>query len=257
MIDTKDIRNFIYIACQGFFLTAVVALFLNWLVTKFIKFHSARRTEGKQREITSSYTEQCKTQESDWKQQLQRQYETQAESYKERVLLPREESKRKKKEEEFLKFSGPSWKGQGHALGGESVLSAAPEGPSASAGQTAAQHRRVLEDINQQVADAAAHAAAVARRPKKVITLPEEPDSNDADTITIIFRTPIGTICQRRFNASDQVQVLLDFITVEGFSQRTYTVATSYPRRVLQDPQACLRDFKFQKKVVLNIEERD
>lgn len=41
--------------------------------------------------------------------------------------------------------------------------SADPEG--SSAGQRAAQHRRVLEDINQQVA---ATAAAASRRPKKV-----------------------------------------------------------------------------------------
>ena len=44
----------------------------------------------------------------------------QAESYKERILEPREEAKKTKKEEEFRKFLGPAWKGKGTALGGVS-----------------------------------------------------------------------------------------------------------------------------------------
>ena len=44
----------------------------------------------------------------------------QAESYKERILEPREEAKKTKKEEEFRKFLGPAWKGKGTILGGVS-----------------------------------------------------------------------------------------------------------------------------------------
>ena len=44
----------------------------------------------------------------------------QAESYKERILEPREEAKKTKKEEEFRKFLGPAWKGKGTTLGGVS-----------------------------------------------------------------------------------------------------------------------------------------
>lgn len=41
----------------------------------------------------------------------------QTESYKTRILIPREEKKEKMKEEEFLRFQGPAWKGEGHELG--------------------------------------------------------------------------------------------------------------------------------------------
>ena len=45
-----------------------------------------------------------------------------AESYKERILNPREEVRKAKKEEEFQRFLGPAWKGKGAALGGVSYI---------------------------------------------------------------------------------------------------------------------------------------
>ena len=47
----------------------------------------------------------------------------QADSYRERILIPRDEAKKKKKEEEFLRFMGPAWKGKGDKLGGVSLVS--------------------------------------------------------------------------------------------------------------------------------------
>lgn len=41
----------------------------------------------------------------------------QASSYKERILKPKEDAKKKQKEEEYYKFMGPAWKGQGKGLG--------------------------------------------------------------------------------------------------------------------------------------------
>ena len=41
----------------------------------------------------------------------------QAEAYKKKILIPREEAKKRQKEEEFYRFLGPAWKGKGEALG--------------------------------------------------------------------------------------------------------------------------------------------
>jgi len=41
----------------------------------------------------------------------------QTEDFKERILIPREEEKLRKKSELLDRFSGPAWKGKGYATG--------------------------------------------------------------------------------------------------------------------------------------------
>lgn len=52
-----------------------------------------------------------------YKEKIQEEHLKKTESYKTRILIPREEKKEKMKEEEFLRFQGPAWKGEGHELG--------------------------------------------------------------------------------------------------------------------------------------------
>lgn len=40
----------------------------------------------------------------------------QAKEYEERIIKPREEKKQRQKEDAYNRFSGPAWKGEGHAL---------------------------------------------------------------------------------------------------------------------------------------------
>ncbi|CAG5129765.1 unnamed protein product, partial [Candidula unifasciata] len=124
-------------------------------------------------------------------------------------------------------------------------------------GRRAARKRKVLEQINETFAAEVAAATTARQKPKRVIKLPDEPDVSEDGVITISLRTPIGTICQRRFYNCDTIQCLLDYITTQGFSQTRYTVSTSYPRTLLENPCNSFSDYNFGKRVTLNIEEKD
>lgn len=51
-------------------------------------------------------------------------------------------------------------------------------------------------------------------------------------------------------------QVLLDFMTMSGFSQKFNTLCTSFPRRdISHDRAVTLQQLNFHKRVILNIEE--
>ena len=62
--------------------------------------------------------------------------------------------------------------------------------------------------------------------------LPSEPavDHSDPST-TIRFRLPGGKISTRRFLADNQLQVLLDFLLVEGYATEEFKVLSSWPRQ--------------------------
>ena len=49
--------------------------------------------------------------------ELQKKYNEKAQDYSERIAIPREEEKLRKRIEKCERFSGPAWKGEGHLLG--------------------------------------------------------------------------------------------------------------------------------------------
>lgn len=249
-----DNQTILKVAFQFFFLFAVFSLLLSWILPKLGKILASWKTSG--HATKKNVEEQFKAQEVVNRQKIQEQYDSRAAEYNKNILLPRDVEKRRKKEEEFLRFLGPAWKGNGFLLGGED------SGPnieeiSLPEGRRAAQRRIVREDINHEVVAAAEAAANYKTKPKRVITLPEEPDPDEQGVITVLLRTTIGTTCTRRFYSTHKIQCLLDFITTQGFSQRKYTISTTYPRKLLDNPDSCLADFNFGRRVVLNIEEKE
>jgi FAS-associated factor 2 len=104
------------------------------------------------------------------------------------------------------------------------------------------------EAQRQQQAAAAAAAAALAaeqarkdeftatiqrRRSEKRLSLPEEPSSDVPNTTLIRIRLPNGSTHQRRFMASDQLQIVQDWVDgLESHEHLKYSLATTYPRRV-------------------------
>ncbi|KAK3578206.1 hypothetical protein CHS0354_020576 [Potamilus streckersoni] len=186
---------------------------------------------------------------------VQEKYSLEASSYKERILKPREDAKRAQNERELYRFMGPAWKGKGDVLGGENTLRS-PD--TDQAGRDAAVHRQLPEWSNEVSRNIAKQLKQVRsnKEAKKVIVLPDEPPDGTADSILVVLRTPIGTAHKRRFLVSHTVQVLLDFMTVIGFHQRAYTIATSYPRYLLgKQADSTLEELGFIRQVVLNIEE--
>lgn len=90
------------------------------------------------------------------------------------------------------------------------------------------------------------------------IKLPVEPETGAHGCITVSLKDPEGQPHQRRFLHESTVQVLLDFMTLLGFSQSEFTLATSYPRQLLHDKKdSTLSDLGFTSRVSLNIEPRE
>ena len=180
-------------------------------------------------------------------EKIQQDFHTKAEAYKKKILIPREEAKKRQKEEEYYRFLGPAWKGKGEALGGE-----------VRHGDDEVRLHRLEENINeeflQQVHNEQEREAK--RKQRKKIVLPDEPDQNEADCLQIILRSPLGQIHSRRFLCSNKLQVIFDYITTLGFNQRRYTIATTYPRQLLtEERELTLSELEFSKRTTLNIEE--
>ena len=71
---------------------------------------------------------------------------------------------------------------------------------------------------------------------RKRRTLPAEPTGDEAG-INIMVRMPDGSRMSRRFRGSDHLQAIFDFLdlNVPGIKPRTYSLATSYPRKLFSD----------------------
>ncbi|KAK7111210.1 UBX domain-containing protein 8-like [Littorina saxatilis] len=239
---------------RGALSLALVTFLIQWLLPRLRKcYHLHTHTASNTGNNNEADSQERVQKQHAVRQDLQNKHSTKAASYKERILLPREEAKKQQQDEEFYKFLGPAWKGKGEALGKD-------EGH----GAEQAALDEFEEDLNPR------EMAAVRRRiqkptpqppkppekPKRIINLPEEPAERDPESVLVLLRSPIQTVYQRRFAHSDTVQTLLDFMTVSGFTQSYNTLCTSYPRHDLgKNKAATLLDLGFTKRVTLNIEE--
>lgn len=62
--------------------------------------------------------------------------------------------------------------------------------------------------------------------------LPREPNEDCGDTVTKIrVRLPKGEFIERRFYSKEPLQVLLDFLVVQGYPNNEFKVISSWPRR--------------------------
>lgn len=189
------------------------------------------------------------------RQDLQEKHKFKAASYKERILGPREEAKKLKKEEEFFRFLGPAWKGRGQALGSEENHTAEQEELDAFEKEL---NPREMSAVRRRIQKPTPQPPKPTKKPKRVIQLPDEPDEGDAESVLVLLRSPVHTVFQRRFRQSHTVQTLLDFMTMSGFNQAYNTLCTSYPRRDIgTDKETTLEQLAFSKRVTLNIEEKD
>ncbi|XP_021355250.1 UBX domain-containing protein 8-like isoform X2 [Mizuhopecten yessoensis] len=185
--------------------------------------------------------------------QVQKEHLQKAESYKDRILRPREEAKKRQKEEDYYKFMGPAWKGEGQILGGEVLVD--NEGEKRPS-ESAARHRHLPENINEEVLQVARQ--ELQRQNRKKRKLPDEPPEGAPDCVLVTLRTPIGDLRQRRFKQTDTIQHVLDYMTYIGFHQKMYTLATTYPRQCLSDQrEVTLVDMGFKTRTTLNVEEKD
>ncbi|KAK6624778.1 hypothetical protein RUM44_011638 [Polyplax serrata] len=89
--------------------------------------------------------------------------------------------------------------------------------------------------------------------------LPSEPSEVGGDNVTKIrFRLPKGEFIERRFYVSEALQVLLDYLVVQGYPQSEYKVISSWPRRDLTsvDPNQTFLELKLCPQETVILEER-
>ncbi|KAF5901932.1 UBX domain-containing protein 8, partial [Clarias magur] len=124
----------------------------------------------------------------------QHQHSVKSDKYLEAVVKPRQEAVLRKREEDFYRMTGQSWKlSQGFTLGGEEEMLANTDAIDETPNQRAAKKRKELEAVNS------APVQTQLSKDKKIITLPDEPSEDATGVVKIALRCPSGRTVRRRF----------------------------------------------------------
>ncbi|XP_067673443.1 UBX domain-containing protein 8-like [Haliotis asinina] len=254
----SDMEQYAGLVCrwlvQGFLVLATLTFVIQWLLPRGRKYF--RYQQSSEESAAGRGDNSDEERKARMRQKLQEEHTQKANSYKERILIPREEAKRIQKEEEFEKFLGPAWKGEGHLLVGSDndEADSTDGGEESRSSRTAARRRRLPEEHLSTHGDVKPKTV----EPKVVIKLPDEPEEGDEHCVNVILRTPVGKKCTRRFLHTHTVKILFDFMATLGFSQTFFTISMSYPRINLSEHlNKTLWEMGFHRQVTLNIEEKD
>ncbi|XP_075460059.1 UBX domain-containing protein 8 isoform X2 [Ascaphus truei] len=187
-IDVKELvlwagRFFLVLAV----LTLIISLVIPWIPSSPVSRSNSSRTVPED--------------EMDQHQKLvrkeqQEQLSEKASSYIEKVMKPREELKLKKQEKRFYQMTGQSWKlTDGQKLGEveDSVNNCSNVDTGVeTANNEALRKRRLPEHATKHLPK------AEQPQPKKVITLPEEPQELEEGQVLVL----VGVSCQSEHNVS-------------------------------------------------------
>lgn len=116
-----------------------------------------------------------------------------------------------------------------------------------------------LEEERQEKARLKEQAEKTALRKCLEERLPVEPNENCLDPVSQIrIRLPTGEVISRRFLANTSLRVLLDFLTVQGYSHNEYKVLSSWPRKDLTalEGSLTLEQLKLYPQETITLEER-
>eukprot|EP00285_Hemiselmis_virescens_P017208 CAMPEP_0173387314 /NCGR_PEP_ID=MMETSP1356-20130122/9829_1 /TAXON_ID=77927 ORGANISM="Hemiselmis virescens, Strain PCC157" /NCGR_SAMPLE_ID=MMETSP1356 /ASSEMBLY_ACC=CAM_ASM_000847 /LENGTH=564 /DNA_ID=CAMNT_0014343877 /DNA_START=277 /DNA_END=1971 /DNA_ORIENTATION=+ len=91
---------------------------------------------------------------------------------------------------------------------------------------------------------------------EKEAALPPEPESDGPGVVSVMLRMPDGSRKSRRFMGTDKLQAVHDFMHLGGVEASEHTVATSFPRKVLEDAEASLESLGIQGQTMLNVERK-
>lgn len=120
--------------------------------------------------------------------------------------------------------------------------------------------RRMADDV----ADQATRAAEENKRKAdevaaKRASLPEEPAVGTPDRIALMFRLPSGAKIQRAFRSSDLLDVVYNFVDVQGggeLDQKPYRLAMTMPRKMFEDRTQTLAAAGITSQCVLMVDMR-
>ncbi|KAL2100279.1 hypothetical protein ACEWY4_004673 [Coilia grayii] len=175
--------------------------------------------------------------------------------YQENVQKPKEEALLRKKEEQFYRMTGQTWRlTEGQALG---------EGELSDLEDTHVQDDETAQQraVRRRKLPAMAPQEAVQQDPpltKRVIVLPDEPSADAEGVVNVALRCPSGRTVYRRFLQSHPSSALVDWMFKSGYHPAIYEVSMPYPRRPLPvEAQRTLADVGIVRNTVLHVEEKD
>ncbi|XP_063311898.1 UBX domain-containing protein 8 [Pelobates fuscus] len=187
----------------------------------------------------------------------QEQLSQKASYYMENFMKPREELKLKRKMEHYYKMTGQSWKlTEGQRLGADEeddAMNIDSDGDGSIAktpNKEALRKRKLPEHVKMHVPK------PEKPKPKKVITLPEEPNELEEGVVTVALRCPSGRVFKRRFYKICSSHVLLDWMTKLGYHPVLYTLYSSSPRCHIElNTELSIESIGIVKDTLLNVEQ--
>ncbi|EKX33807.1 hypothetical protein GUITHDRAFT_90646 [Guillardia theta CCMP2712] len=87
-------------------------------------------------------------------------------------------------------------------------------------------------------------------------SLPPEPSKEDRSATHIQLRFPDGSRHSRRFLDTETLKVVLDFMFVCGADPEKHTLATAFPRKILDEADKSLKDLGLSHHISLNVEKK-
>uniref|UniRef100_A0A8D0PZQ8 UBX domain-containing protein n=1 Tax=Sus scrofa TaxID=9823 RepID=A0A8D0PZQ8_PIG len=256
-VPDLGIKDLILLCGRIFLLLALLTLIIS-VATSWINSFKSTQVYLKALLCFGVLEEEEEKNEKKQKLVRKKQQEAQGEKasrYIENVLKPYQEMKLKRLEERFYQMTGETWKlSNGHKLGGDEdlVLESESQTSSETSNREAAK-RRNLPKLLTRVSPPAAQPTQ-----KKVLDLPEEPPETAEEVVTVALRCPSGRVLRRRFFKSCSSQVLFDWMMKIGYHPSLYSLATSFPRRLLEVEEGwSLQDLGITVDTILNVEEKE
>lgn len=180
-------------------------------------------------------------------------YNEQVARFQEEVILPKQEEVRSKKEMKFYQFTGLPWTSPGHTLGGTKEISESSLRQRASS--SAAEEADGVCDGGCRVQNPNQTGVS---QPSQKFSLPDEPELNEPNAVTVALKTPQGRTHKRRFRIAGEAELLLRFMASIGYHHKLYALYMSYPRQsISDDPNVTLEELGITHDILLNIEEKD
>ncbi|XP_072038398.1 UBX domain-containing protein 8-like [Amphiura filiformis] len=199
--------------------------------------------------------EELASQRQSHRERIQEDYKEKASKYQEEILNPREEAKQEQSEKEFYHFTGPAWKGKAERLGDPDED---PNVRQRKRAQGSSKDAVSARKLPESVTTPPPQPEPEPEKPKRIITLPDEPDEHTSQCITVAMRGVTGKVKKRRFLYTNQVQVLIDWMTKQGYHPQIYTLCTTYPKKDLyQHALQSLEEMGIVRDTLVVVEERE
>ncbi|XP_041064566.1 FAS-associated factor 1 isoform X3 [Carcharodon carcharias] len=123
-----------------------------------------------------------------------------------------------------------------------------------------AQEREIAEQVRQEQIRKEQEEEREAIRLSLEQSLPPEPREESTELVSKLrIRTPRGEFFERRFLASNRLQVVFDFVASKGFPRDEYKLLSTFPRRDVSqfDPTETLMEVKLYPQETLFLEAKE